>query len=170
MAKGKLYIMVGIPASGKSTFAKKYDIFNNIVIISRDKIRFSLLKEEDSYFSKEEEVYDIFCKEINDNLALGFDVFADATHLTKKSRAKLIKNINKNFLLDISAIYMDIPLKECIKRNKNRQGREYVPEKEVEKMYNNLQKPDLEEGFKTIYIVNEDEKIVAKRRMEDLYD
>ena len=47
--------MMGIPGSGKSTFVRKRrDIFDNPIVISRDKIRFSLLEEGDEYFSKEE--------------------------------------------------------------------------------------------------------------------
>ena len=46
--------MVGIPGSGKSTWAKARCKNNpHAAYISRDEIRFSLLKDEEEYFAKE---------------------------------------------------------------------------------------------------------------------
>ena len=56
--KKKLYILSGVPGCGKSTWARnmmKKD--ENIDIISRDKIRFSMVNEENGYFSREDEVF-----------------------------------------------------------------------------------------------------------------
>ena len=52
-----LWLMVGAPASGKSTWLKKTVPFmNNTRIISRDEIRFALVAEDEPYFSREDEV------------------------------------------------------------------------------------------------------------------
>ena len=59
----KLMVMVGIPGSGKSTFAKHYsEDANNmpIVWISRDEVRYSLISEKDEYFAKEKDVFKVF--------------------------------------------------------------------------------------------------------------
>lgn len=55
-----LYILSGCPGSGKSTWAKSHinPYFDKYV--SRDDIRFSLVKENEEYFSKEKEVYRLF--------------------------------------------------------------------------------------------------------------
>ena len=57
----KLIIMSGAPGCGKSTYARKYcEEHKDTVIVSRDAIRFSLLKDGEHYFSKEIEVLRLF--------------------------------------------------------------------------------------------------------------
>ena len=53
----KLIMMVGAPGSGKSTFAKTMaEEYKNMVIVSRDEIRYSIVKEDEEYFSREDDV------------------------------------------------------------------------------------------------------------------
>ena len=54
MAK-QLFIMIGAPGSGKSTWVKK-QLRNDIdAYVSRDEIRFSMLQEGDAYFKYEKD-------------------------------------------------------------------------------------------------------------------
>ena len=57
MKQKNLWIMVGCPASGKSTYLANKALSNS-VIVSRDAIRFNLLRPGDDYFSKEKEVFE----------------------------------------------------------------------------------------------------------------
>ena len=75
-----LFIMMGAPGAGKSTFIKNLKGESGIPI-SRDNIRFSMVKEDEPYFSKEKEVYKEFIRLINEHLSRNRDVIADATHL-----------------------------------------------------------------------------------------
>lgn len=49
----ELFIICGVPGSGKSTFLRNYVKESSSVVISRDAIRFSLLKEDSDYFEYE---------------------------------------------------------------------------------------------------------------------
>ena len=88
-------IMVGIPGSGKSTFAKQEAQFLemdgfHVAIISRNEVRKSFVGDGE-YFSRENEVFEEFIRQINECLELGIDyVFVDATHISQQSRAKLL--------------------------------------------------------------------------------
>ena len=58
---GDLFIMMGVPGSGKTTLAKKLvEDKPNTIRVSRDDIRFSLLEKGDEYFAKEDKVFKTF--------------------------------------------------------------------------------------------------------------
>ena len=136
-----LYLLSGIPGSGKSTIAQLRKGQNSIVV-SRDEIRLSLLKDNESYFSKENEVFKIFIETIQNGLDAGFDVYADATHLNNKSRFKTLVNLNlKNHR--VSVIVVNTTLETCLKRNATRTGRRFVPEGCIKEMYNAFTIPKL---------------------------
>lgn len=153
MNKGRLFIMCGIPGSGKTYFCKNR-IKGDHIYVSRDEIRFALLGEDDPYFSKEKEVWKHFVAKIEAGLEKGADVYADATHLNPASRSKLL-----NCLADVgevNAIYFDLPIELIKKQNAKRSGRAYVPEEQLESMAKNYQKPEFKEGFDHIWRVERD--------------
>ena len=152
-------MMVGIPGSGKSTYAKQlkarfeFDRKNedyHIDYISRDEIRFSLLKDGDPYFSKENEVYRIFINKIKKGLKEGHDVIADATHITWGSRHKLMRSIHGINNVKIVAVVMRTSYDTCERRNMERKGRAYVPTDQLERMWEQYEDPQIEEGIERI--------------------
>ena len=146
----KLYIMIGCPGSGKSTYAH-YMLTQNsdIKYISRDEIRFSLISEHEQYFSKEKQVFKTFVNKINQAVNSGYDVIADATHLNQASRSKLFNNLRiDKSKTKVIGIVMRTPLDECIRRNNLRAGtRACVPEYELFNMYNAFQMPLYNEHY-----------------------
>jgi len=147
-----LYLMCGLPGAGKSTFLKTHVLPSNTprVIISRDEIRYSLLKEQDEYFSKEKEVSSIFWERINRALSEGKTVFADQTSLTPKSREWFVQHVSG--YTHIYLIWIDTDLTTCLKRNENRKNtRAYVPRGQIRRMFRQFIKPSLSEGFDDIF-------------------
>lgn len=139
-----LYVMIGIPGSGKSTWAKANKKEKDIYV-SRDEVRFSLLRDGDEYFSKEKEVLKEFYRQINEGLKQQKNVYVDATHLNKKSRDKLLNNLQID--CPVIGVYVATSLKVALERNEKRSGRSYVPPQVIKDMYNKLTLPTKEEKF-----------------------
>lgn len=139
----KMWLMIGTPGSGKTTFAKKYLMDGESVrYISRDEIRFSMLRANDNYFSKEKKVYDEFIAEIkeviDDEDSFITDLIVDATHLNWTSRRKLFAALG---MLDggyewvnVIPVIVNTPVEECVRRNNKRVGLERVPEDKLRQM------------------------------------
>ena len=140
---GKLILMCGVPGSGKSYWCKK-NVPEEALYVSRDEVRFSMLEDGDEYFSKETEVFREFIRRIDEGLAGGRDVYADATHLNKASRYKTWVNL-KNKPEQTMVILIKVPLEVALARNENRSGRAYVPENVIRDMFDSLTPPGEDE-------------------------
>lgn len=152
-----LYLMCGPAGTGKSTYVSKKIISEDKFChhSSRDTIRFGLLKDGEHYFAREDEVFDLFCEDINETLHSDlYDcVFADATHLTAKSRQKTLDKLNlKN--IDIVPVFMEVPYVETLRRNSERTGRKFVPEKVITNMFQTYTIPTFGENkYDYAYII-----------------
>lgn len=132
--KPTCYIMSGVPGCGKSTWARKFTAeHDNVVHVSRDEIRFSLLADGEDYFAYEDDVVAIFYSEINEALAAGHDVIADATHISERALRETLRRIVVD--CDKMLVSFDIPLDTCIARNAHRDGRARVPEHVIRRMW-----------------------------------
>ena len=153
-------IMVGIPGSGKSTFAKQEAQFLemdgfHVAIISRDES----FVGDGEYFSRENEVFEEFIHQINECLELGIDyVFVDATHISQQSRAKLLGRLRPDESTRLTFEVCDCGIDTCIARNALRTGFAKVPESAIRKMARGYRPPTPAEfqlykyGFKDVKI------------------
>lgn len=155
---GRLIMMMGCPGSGKSTFVDMHKEAEDIWV-SRDEIRFNLVKPNEEYFSKEKEVFKSFAGTINVWLNSGYTVYADATHLSRASRNKLLRAL-KVTPKETWVVWIKTPLKLAIERNEMRAGtRAYVPKGQIHRMYHSIEEPSFEERFDKIIIVEPGEPI-----------
>lgn len=146
----RLVMMIGLPASGKSTIARKN--FNDAYVVSTDAIRGELFGDE-SIQGDPNKVFDIAKTRMVD--ALNGDcetVIFDATNLRKKYRIPLIAEIRKRVKTEfaIDALWIAVPYEECLKRDKERERN--VGEDVIRRMYLNFEPCGYEEGFDDIII------------------
>lgn len=148
----ELYLLVGIPCSGKSTYANKCHRNSNTIIISSDDIRKELTGSYE--FSKQTNnlIFDIAKERTRVALSNGFNVVFDATNIIKKYRNDFVK-ISKNCGCKINAIVFDTLLSECLKRNIKRNSERKISEDILVMMYKNRDSVGIKEGFSEIYII-----------------
>ena len=77
--------------------------------------------------------------------------YIDATNLSRRERKPYLK-IAQAHDCEIEAIFFDVPLEVC--RRRNRARRRVVPEEAIEKMAQRLQPPSIGEGFRRVTRIN----------------
>ena len=142
-----LWIMCGAPGSGKSWFAKnKLMKGRDWEYISRDEVRFSMVKDDEEYFSHEKEVFHEFACQIATSFLLNNNnVIADATHLNWGSRRKLLQVLDKYINMeqvDVIPVVIEAKLEDILERNKLRDGRARVPEETIRRMRASMSNPE----------------------------
>ena len=144
MKQKRVFLMCGVPGSGKSTWARQRVGTYGGYHISRDEIRFAILDERGGdYFDYENEVIRTFVARINELLDSDeqcVDIYVDATHLTDNSRNQIMRQLHLEDAYKI-AVWMKVPLIVCIARNDERTGRAKVPRKTIADMYNRARRP-----------------------------
>lgn len=141
-----LFLMCGVAGSGKSSWLQKN--VSNAIVISRDEIRFSLIGDFDDYFAKEDEVFATFIQKIQkaiDNEEGPKEIYCDATHLTKKSRDKVLNALDLTNVENITVLVVRPSLAEALKRNAQRSGRKYVPNYVIRRMWSQFERPEEDE-------------------------
>lgn len=163
MKQKRVFLTVGIPASGKSTFIRKQIKENGGAYISRDEVRFSIITDEDDYFGKENLVFDTFVQKVQnaiDDENGPEDVYVDATHISWGSRRKILNHLSFGNVKEIIWLYFRVPVKTALARNASRTGRSLVPETAILSMAENITKPKANEQIK-VWTINKDGEVVS---------
>jgi predicted kinase len=132
----EMILLIGIPASGKSSFYKTH--------LFRKYMRISL----DLYKNRNREMQFL-------TLALSLQqcIAIDNTNVTRADRATYI-SLAKEKGYAVEGYYFKSQLSLCIERNAQRKGKDCIPTAGIISKYKDLQLPQLEEGFNKLrYVV-----------------
>ena len=143
----KVKVLVGIPASGKSTYAKEFikGKSNKWIIVNRDNIR-DMLGE---YWipTREKLVTDIEDDMIQEGLRHGYNVIIDATNINPKTIKRIENNIEiikglTGYEIEIEYLSFPISLRKAIIRDFFRGlfGGRKVGKKVIKRFYDEIQK------------------------------
>lgn len=146
----KLNIMIGIPGSGKTKYAKTGLSTDNTVYLSSDDIRVDMFGFEDQTHNAE--VFERMKRETLIALKNGFDVIYDATNLNKKRRSDIIKRA-KMCDAEVNAYLCCTPINIILERNITRQERQ-IPWDKLIQMIQSIEPPMYYEGFDNIYLID----------------
>jgi len=139
-------ILVGLPASGKSTF------FRERFAGTHDHVSKDLLRHNRQPQRRQEQL-------IAESLASGRSVVVDNTNPGVAARAPLIAIARKHGA-DVVGYFFVTEAGEALRRNRARAGRERVPDVAIFTVRKRLEPPTMAEGFDRLFSVrmNEAEK------------
>ena len=140
-------MLVGLPGSGKSTYAQRL----GVNAISSDEIR-RMLADDPADQTVHRKVFATVRYLIQRRLDVGRPVtYVDATNLTIKDRRPYIK-LGQLRNCAVDAVFFDVPLEVCMERNRTRTR--IVPDGALRDMAARMVVPSVAEGFSQIEVVH----------------
>ena len=148
-----LYITVGLPGSGKSTYVKNFIKDKDIEYLSSDSLRAVYGKSEEDQ-TVTPLVFGHIKRKVDEFLKDGKNVLVDATSVNRKERSDYI-NTAKKYGAKVVAFVFKMDRQGLIDRNKKRgeQGGREVPTFVIDKMLAKFEEPSYSEGIDVIIYV-----------------
>jgi predicted kinase len=149
----KCYQLVGVPASGKSTWVKNQEWANDCVIVSTDDFVEAYAQEQGKTYSEVFVEYmptavKLMADKVVQAREAGKDIIWDQTSTTLVSRIRKF-----NMLPDyehIAVVFKTPEHKELVRRLWSRPGKE-IPEHVIASMIASWEEPTVEEGFSQVW-------------------
>lgn len=148
----KFFMMIGLPASGKSEQAKKLAVEYDAEIFSSDSLREEMFGDV-NHQANNDTLFKELHKRIRECLISGKSAIMDATNINYKHRMEFLKSLNK-IPCEKIAVLMATPYETCLERNAQRERK--VPEEVIKRMYMSWNSPYWYEGWDGIQIVYSD--------------
>ena len=148
-----LYITVGLPGSGKSTYAKEFIKGKEIEYLNSDSLRAVYGKSEEDQ-TVTPLVFGHIKRKVDEFLKDGKNVMVDATSVNRKERSDYISTAKK-YGAKVVAIVFKMDRQGLIDRNKKRgeQGGRVVPDWVIDKMLAKFEEPSYDEGIDVMIYV-----------------
>lgn len=153
MTTPKLYMLIGVPGSGKSTWIENQDWTQDIPVVSSDRfIDYYAAKEGKTYNDVFADYVKIATKLMDNQVEIckanNTNIIWDQTNTSVKSRkAKLAKLEGYKKI----AIVFKTPEKEELDKRLAQRVGKHIPTHVMESMIANLEMPSEEEGFEEIW-------------------
>lgn len=160
----KLFMMIGIPASGKTSLAEQIAKSEDAEIVSSDSIRKELYGDENIQ-GDSNEVFKTVEDRIINGLKNNRNMIYDATNINYKRRMAFLQKIRK-LKIEKIAIMVATPYEQCLIRNSQRERQ--VPEEVMKRMYFNFYVPQYFEGWDDIQIKYTNNYIFFFDDLEDI--
>lgn len=139
----KLFVMCGIPASGKTTLSRQLAKQYNMKLYCYDE-----LPKANTYLK--DEVHAKMFYNIAEDLRNGYSVVVDDLHTKLKWRNGILSAVG-DIPCKKTLIVMKTPLEECLVRNTHRQRR--LPDFVITNLYQSYEPPSLAEGWDEIITI-----------------
>ena len=136
----ELVIMIGLQASGKTTFARGR-FGEHYRYVSKD-----LMGNKSKKGPRQRQL-------IEEALLQGLSVVVDNTNPTVEERKELI-DLGRLYHAEIIGYFFDVPLKQSLERNRAREGKARVPDIGIFATLKKLTRPSYDEGFTKLYSVS----------------
>lgn len=146
--KPELTMVIGLPGSGKSSYAEQKAFHDDCVICSSDEIRKEIFGDINCQ-NRNEEVFQVLYDRVKENLRSGRNVIFDATNVGSRKRMGFLRELRNISCTKVAAI-IATPYETCLRNNWMRERR--VPNEVLERMYTHWQTPYYFEGWDDIKI------------------
>jgi predicted kinase len=132
-------ILIGLPASGKTTF------YRERFAGTHDHVSKDLMRNTRQPARRQEHL-------IAESLAGGRSVVIDNTNVSAAIRAPLIR-LARTHGASVIGYFFPTDAREALRRNRSREGRERVPDVAIFTVRKRLEPPTVGEGFDELYLV-----------------
>lgn len=152
-SKPKLYMLIGIPGSGKSTWVANQDWAKDCAYISTDKYVEEWAETVGKTYTEVFQEYmpvavAMMAGAANGARSIGKDIIWDQTSTTVSTRAKKFRMLPDYYAI---AIVFPIPEREELNRRLASRPGKIIPQEVVDSMIAKWEEPTEEEGFHEIW-------------------
>ena len=143
-SKPWIFVLVGLPSSGKSTIADEISgLIKNTIVVSSDEIRQELFGDN---YVRSIKTFETAKERIYKNILEGYNVAFDASNFNRYKREPIFNNELRD-KYNIATVFLNEKVEDCLNRNHIRTRKQPVPDYEITNGIDKLVAPDESEGF-----------------------